>query len=361
VIAEIFMTMASHTPEPLSSAEQVTPEWLTGVLRREGRLERGEVVGVRVASSRSLIVSSVARLEVSYTAGALGPASLFLKLSTPELQAHFSRREVDFYNTVARASPELPLIRCYDAAFSEATGASHLLLEDLSETHTQTQAPLPPSARDCELAVESLALLHARWWGSERLGVDIGALTTEAEFEELRALLEKHLAGFADFLGDRLLPRRLKTYERILAGPLTPWRRMLRREGLTVTHGDAHWWNFLYPRAEGPAVLFDWHLWHVDAPLKDLAYLIALNWYPSRRAVLEQKLLRRYHEALLGAGVSAYGWDACLRDYRVQVIRELFVPVWQWSSGMTPALWWSSLEKIWLAFEDLGCAELIES
>jgi hypothetical protein len=347
----------------LRGADEVTPEWLTDVLRREGCLARGEVAGVRVAESRALIVSSIARLEISYTAGAEGPARLFLKVSTPRLQAHFSRREVDFYSTVARASPELPLVRCYDAAFSEHSGASHLLLEDLTETHTQTQAPLPPSARDCELAVESLALLHARWWESPRLGAGIGALTTEAEFEELRALLAKHLAGFADFLGDRLPPQRLKTYERILAGPLTPWRRMLRREGLTVTHGDAHWWNFLFPRADGggPAVIFDWHLWHVDAPLKDLAYLIALNWYPSRRALFEQGLLRRYHETLAGAGVAAYGWDACLRDYRVQIIRELFVPVWQWSSGMSPALWWPGLEKIWLAFEDLNCAELIES
>lgn len=343
--------------------EEVTPEWLTDVLRREGCLARGEVAGVRVALSRALVVSSVARLEVSYTAGAEGPARLFLKLSTPRVQPHFSRREVDFYKTVARASPELPLVRCYDAAFSEHSGAAHLLLEDLMETHAQPPVPLPPSVRDCELAVESLAMLHARWWESPRLGVDIGTLTTEAEFEELRTLLAKHLAGFADFLGDRLLPQRLKTYERILAGPMTPWRRMLRREGLTVTHGDAHWWNFLFPRADdgGPAVIFDWHLWHVDAPLKDLAYLIALNWYPSRRALFEQGLLRRYHETLAGAGVAAYGWEACLRDYRVQIIRELFVPVWQWSSGLEPTHWWSSLERIWLAFEDLNCVELIES
>ncbi|HYY96472.1 MAG TPA: hypothetical protein VE713_18345, partial [Pyrinomonadaceae bacterium] len=194
------MTRASDTSEPLRGPDEVTPEWLTDVLQREGRLARGEVAGVRVAESRALIVSSIARLEVSYTAGAEGPTRLFLKVSTPRLQAHFSRREVDFYNTVARASPELPLVRCFDAVFSEHSGASHLLLEDLTETHTQTQAPLPPSARDCELAVESLALLHARWWESPRLGVDIGKLTTEAEFEELRALLEKHLAGFADFL-----------------------------------------------------------------------------------------------------------------------------------------------------------------
>lgn len=350
-------------PETLTSAEQLTPEWVTAVLRREGCLERGEVVAVRAAQARTLLVSSVARLEVDYSADATAsaPTRLFFKVSAPDLQARFSRKEVEFYETVARESQGLPFVRCYDAAFSEKTGASHVLLDDLTETHTQTQAPLPPSERDCEKAVESLALLHARWWEHERLGDGIGTLTTEAEFGGTKALLQKHLVGFADFLGDRWPAERRETYERILAGPMTPWRRMLRREGLTVTHGDAHWWNFLFPRdCLGPAVVFDWHLWHVDAPLKDLAYMIALNWYPSRRARLESGLLRRYHAKLRESGVANYSWDACWQDYRRQIIRELFVPVWQWSSGMSPANWWASLEKIWLAFEDLNCAELVD-
>jgi hypothetical protein len=350
--------------EPLSSTAQMTPEWLTAVLRREGLLGSSEVKSIRVEDVRTLLVSSVARLEVVYSTetDATAPAHLFLKMSKPELQAHFSRREVEFYNTVARESDDLPLIRCYDARFSEESCASHILLDDLTETHTQTQAPLPPNVSDCKLAIESIARLHARWWEDERLGDRIGSLTQRAEFEETRALLQKHLPAFADFLGDRLHVERLRMYEKILSGRMTPWRRMLSREGLTVTHGDAHWWNFLFPRAARgcPAVLFDWHLWHVDVPLKDLAYMIALNWYPQRRALLEQTLLRLYHRTLTENGVAAYTWETCWQDYRMQIIRELFVPVWQWSSGMQPALWWSSLERIWLAFEDLGCAELLD-
>lgn len=350
--------------EPITSVEQVTPAWLTGVLRRAGALAAGEVRGVEVTLARKLVISSVARLAVSYTADAppAAPRQLFLKLTTPEVGAHFSRREVEFYQRAAPCAPELPLLRCYDAAFAEQSGHAHLLFADVTETHTQPPVPLPPREDECAAVVECLAELHARWWDDARLGVDIGRLTTEAEFDELRRLIAKHLAGFCDFMGDRLTPARRARYEQVLAGSMHPWRRMLTRAGLTLTHGDAHWWNFLYPRnvGDGRVLIFDWHLWHVDAPLKDLAYLIAFNWFPERRARLEEPLLRHYHAHLVARGVAGYTWDECWRDYRWQVIRELFVPVWQWSSGLAPPHWWANLENIWRAFDDLHCAELLD-
>jgi hypothetical protein len=75
---------------------------------------------------------------------------------------------------------------------------------------------------------------------------------------------------------------------------------------------------------------------------------------------LEQTLLRRYHAALVAGGVEGYSWTDCWRDDRFAVIRELFVPVWQWSNGMGAGIWWSNREKIWMAFADLRCAELLD-
>jgi hypothetical protein len=350
--------------EPITDIEELSNDWLSGVLRRAGVLDEGFVVRCDVKRERTLLISKVFHLSVTYSAGAPAgaPTRLFLKISSPTLQSHFSQKEVEFYNTVAPRAPELPLIRCYDAAFSHASGAAHVLLEDVSETHTQTVSPLPPSYRDCELAVDCIARLHARFWEHPQLGTEIGKLTTAAEFESLVRTLRTHLDGFLDFLGDRLTDKRRKYYERIVAGSMQPWRRMLKPDGLTLSHGDAHWWNFLYPRDEATdtALIFDWHLWHVDIPLKDLAFMIAFNWYPQRRSLLEQKLLRRYHAALVAGGVAGYSWEDCRRDYRFAVVRELFVPVWQWSSGMQASVWWSNLEKIWLAFADLRCAELLD-
>jgi hypothetical protein len=36
------------------------------------------------------------------------------------------------------------------------------------------------------------------------------------------------------------------------------------------------------------------------------------------------------------------------------------VPVWQSSMKRGPWLWWSHLERIFQAFDDLGCEELLE-
>lgn len=356
--------------EPIKSIEQVTPAWLTEVLRDADCIGNGEVVRVWTKRAQERIVSNVFQLEVEYSPDAplSAPSRLFLKLSNDELQLGFRPREVEFYNTIALDAPQLPLIRCYDAVYSNDTGASHVLLADVSETHTQTHAPLPPSLRDCELAIDSIAHLHAHFWEHPRFVKGRGRRTNVQAFETIRTILVSDVAAFAEFLGDRLPAARLAIYERILAGSMQPWRRMINPEGLTVSHGDAHWWNFLYPRddndavadADGRALIFDWHLWHVDIPLKDLAYMIAFNWYPERRAQLEQPLVRRYHAALVERGVRNFSWADCWHDYRQAVIRELFVPVWQWSSRLPPAIWWSNLEKIWMAFEDLRCAELLD-
>jgi hypothetical protein len=92
----------------------------------------------------------------------------------------------------------------------------------------------------------------------------------------------------------------------------------------------------------------------------DLARFIALNWYPERRRALERGLVRRYHDGLLQRGVQGYGWDDCWRDYRLDVIDNLSMPVWMWSGGkIGPEVWWDKLEKTVLAVEDLGCAELL--
>ena len=54
---------------------------------------------------------------------------------------------------------------------------------------------------------------------------------------------------------------------------------------LTVTHGDAHIWNFLLPRAgvSDTVRIFDFDLWDINVPTHDLAYMVALHWYPERR------------------------------------------------------------------------------
>lgn len=344
----------------LTTSEQVTPRWLTSVLRENGFLKHGKVINVQNKLTKTLPLSVVSRLAVTYSLDVTAPSQLFLKISRNDLPQANSK-EVEFYHTIAREMNTSHLIRCYDAAFSTESGRSHLLLDDLSETHFQPKSPSPPQPFYCELAVESIAGLHAFWWEHPQLGKKIGTLFNEKQLSVFLSEVERNILSFIDFLGDKLSVKQREIYDRLLASKGKIWGRLTDAFGLTVTHGDAHWWNLLYPYDAGKhhVCLFDWQLWHVDLGARDLAFMIALGGYSERMVALEQKLVRRYYGSLIAHGVRNYTWDDCWNDYRLSALRNLNVPVIQWLQGRSTELWRSNLERAMLAYEHLRCFELL--
>ncbi|MGD2078946.1 MAG: aminoglycoside phosphotransferase, partial [Chloroflexota bacterium] len=105
--------------------------------------------------------------------------------------------------------------------------------------------------------------------------------------------------------------------------------------------------------------IVDWQSWRVDTGTDDLAYMMACHWYPEYRARWERPLVEGYHRALLTYGVVDYPWPACWYDYRASVIRCLFFLLGSWHPARPASMWWERLEKGLLAYEDLGCAELL--
>ena len=81
----------------------------------------------------------------------------------------------DFYRAVANAMRHAPAVRCYDAVYCPQSDRSHLLLDDMSATHSRPEFPLPPLNRHCDQLIDCVAQLHAFWWNHPRLGDDIGA------------------------------------------------------------------------------------------------------------------------------------------------------------------------------------------
>jgi hypothetical protein len=352
----------------ITTPAQVTPAWLTNMLRERGLLKRGKVINVKNRLTKTLLLSVVSRLEVSYStnvAAASAPSGLFLKISRPdlprELSSELNSKEVEFYRTIANEMDDAFLIRCYDAAYSSQNGNSHLLLDDLSETHFQPESPQPPSKLYCELAMECLAQLHARWWQHPQLGKQIGKLFDESELNDFVSEVEKNVVSFMNFLGDSLSVERRRIYERLLSSKYKIWGRLTDATGLTVTHGDAHWWNLLYPvdASKHRVRLFDWQLWHVDVGPRDLAFMVALGEYSHRSAAMERHLIRYYYDSLIAHGVRNYTWENCWTDYRWSAIRNLNIPVIRWSQGRSAELWSGNLERAMLAYEELNCSELL--
>jgi len=351
---------------PPQLPEVVEPARLTAALRKAGALDAGAVREVKVLHERDTVVSHIVRLGLRYVGQSDGaPQSLILK--TPhtayaEALANGGRREVDYYTQLAPKMPPGLLPRCFDAHFDEAGQTWYVLLEDLTDSHeVATQWPLPPSREQAAAIVTTLARWHAAWWDHPGLGDTVGDWMSVDDYAKLMETFAGHYDRFADLLGDRLSEERRILYRRLIEQSGRLLQRYHSRRHLTIAHGDAHIWNFMLPRAgvADTVRIFDFDQWRINVATGDLAYMMAIQWYPERRQALERPLLNLYHEVLTAHGVNGYTRGALDQDYRRSVLWHITKPVWQWSVNIPPVIWWNNLERVMMAVEDLGCEELL--
>lgn len=319
---------------------------------------------VDVAHGEGHVLSRSLRLRLRYEgADATAPATLFLKAPPADNPKAAARppREIAFYQGAGAMKPLPVMARCYEAHLDTEGHGWHILLEDLADTHAVATAwPIPPTQAQCERMIRALARFHAAWWEDEALGTTVGQRPDTERMTAWASRLHLQFGWFADQAGEWLSPERRRLFERLIAA--VP--RVLaygQRRPMTVIHGDAHLWNcFLAkPGIEAGDKWFDWDNARVDLGASDLAYMMAVHWYPERRRRFEQPLLDTYHHALLEAGVTRYSRADLEDDYRLGVLRQMSTPVWQQADGIPNHVWWNHFERIFLAAEDLGCFELL--
>ncbi|MCB0036122.1 MAG: aminoglycoside phosphotransferase family protein [Anaerolineales bacterium] len=358
--------------KPITSVDQITPAWLTQILRQRGHLNQGYVISVAAQGNHSTATEGPGfqrrnRIEIQYSSDVTpsAPHRLYLKAQDGALHQDAGEREVAFYLSAAAQMPYSPAPVCFDAAYDSDSGAYHLLLEDISETHRTVHPEEPATRSDMNKMLDALARLHAHWWGHPQLGQSIGTIPAPEEIRASFIRLGNVFPEYVDYLGDRLSVERRRVYEKVLdkySDVLIS--RLAQHKTLTLVHDDAHAGNFLLPRqATGQRVyLIDWQQWGVHVGLHDVAYLIALFWYPERRTQMEQSAVQGYHDRLGEYGVVGFDWQTCWDDYRLQVIENLLVPFWAWI--FQGEHWgfhrWHQLEKAMMAFQDLKCVEFLE-
>lgn len=358
------MAPAAEATDPAGHPRAADPAYLSGVLGRAGLLGDGSIRRVEIASDRATLLSRIVRLRLHCdNLPPTAPATLILKSALPQSAGsnwNAGQREVEFYTRVAPATTTPVLPRCFDAVWTEETGAWHLLLEDLTDSHSiATQWPLPPNEQQCGQIIEALARFHASWWDDSRLGVTVGTWPDHLKIETYVRDLGRHLTSFVDRLGDSLSPERRGLCEAVLAAAPRLLQRVSARRNVTIGHGDAHVWNVMLPRGSGDPRWFDWDGWGLNVASNDLAYMMAVHWYPDRRRRLEATLLDRYHRALLGHGVQGYDRLTLQNDYRRSTLLKVLVPIWQAGHGIPPVVWWGHLERIAQAVDDLDCRALL--
>jgi len=354
--------------EVITSLEEVTPAWLTGVLANSGVLTRGSVTTVDVETGGGNW-STHAKLALRYAEGVQGalPQRLFLKMvKTDGGDGAFGPSEVTYYTRDYVDVDEALLVRCYDAAYSEAQRRYHLLLDDLSATHCEAYRKMPTLAYGLALA-DGLAAMHARWWGAQRLAEAEGPLPNAEHIQRFVAVAAPGVGPILNHFSQELEPhwpdamRTLYTQH-----PPAMIARTRDDNGFTLIHGDAGPYNILVPRqGERPLYLIDRQpfAWSLTTWLGvyDLAFAIAIHWDVAIRRALEVPILRHYHDQLLKKGVLGYPWERLWDDYRLSVAMGVYVATAYCRRGVNARAmpyWMPKLKRALTACDDLDCSEL---
>jgi hypothetical protein len=352
----------------ITEPASVTPEWLTDVLRRSGCLSRGRVIAVHHITALSYS-STLVRLSLTFSleVPSSAPARLFLKVSRPDADQQVvgraqRRKEVMFHNCLAPQVPDPPVVRCHHAVYDEVSGASHILLDDVSATHAGGAPFEPPAVEQAGSAMDALAAFHAFWWDHPALN-EVESLPTDQSMAQVVAHIRERFPDFACALQGLVSPSQRAIYDRVLAALPDLWQRVVGGQHLTLIHGDANFLNVMLPRDpyQDRALLIDWQLYGVSFAAEDLAHLMPLFWDRVSRQRMEMPLLQRYHRGLQRHGVRNYNWEDCWMDYlRAVLLRTLFMPMWFYLSGATPEWWQRCLTCALDAVEGLHCLDTLE-
>jgi hypothetical protein len=131
-----------------ADSDGITPNWLTAALREAGAMDDARVTSIQSGPVGHMgMTGQLRRLRISYDKAEAGaPKSLLAKFSAqnPENRATvhsigFYEREIGFYREFAADCP-VRTPRCYFGEVEMDSGASLLLLEDLTWMHNLNSA-----------------------------------------------------------------------------------------------------------------------------------------------------------------------------------------------------------------------------
>ena len=330
-----------------------TPEELTQWLTNSGCLESGSVTAVQVETSGYMAsLSSLNRLALTYSSDATGvcPGACLEKSSSGPTYM-LGRAEATFYRTMAEHGYSTNLPEVYAAVSDDEAQTASVLMAEVTNTRSQNEWPVPPARDLCAQAVLALADFHAHWAGSTLMEQALADQTSTGRYssERLWAVSE----ALINRLGDALTAERATLIETLAhAYPAALEKRMTTAPLATVVHGDAHFWNMLFSEDQNRLpTLIDWQVWGADLGTADLAYMMALHWFPERRARFERDVVNAYAQRL------GQPEDVVWSSYRFSVAG--LIPRTALFASVIPAfIWWPHLERAFNAYEDLACGEL---
>ena len=300
----------------------ITPEYLTAVLRQSGTIEQNSVASVRVnvvAAGRGFAAQS-AHMLVEYDRPELNaPTAMFVKLSSanPEVRAQLRRfglyeTETGFYRDLGRDVP-IRVPRVYASLYEASTGESLLLLEDIG--HMRFGDNLAGSSLDeARTAIVATARVQAHYWNHPVLQQCVWLRSAAQELQRMPELYRSLLPVFEQRWA-AVAPKPVLEAARVLSMRIEAWIQSHLTGPRTLAHGDLRPDNFAFDES-GEIVVFDWQTARHDPGSRDLAYFIAVALPVEVRRAHEASLLDLYHQTLLHYGVRNLGIDEVRTNHR---------------------------------------------
>jgi hypothetical protein len=319
--------------------DEITPEWLTKVLRESGAIDGAEVESFEAATigDDQGIQGDVNRLSLAYDKQELGaPESLVVKLSVTDderraqlASSGSSEREVNFYKELAsQAGISTPEV--YFSGYNPDSDHMNIVQEDLGQYRMVEQAD-DCSFDDATAALTGLAQMHGKWWDSDRL-LEFPWISVDTDSERIQGSIERYNARLEtcfEVLGE-WLPAGFERIARQYAGKIQDVRETFHSGALTLTHNDFRTGNLAFDDTD-PAnkrvIAFDWAGASRAKGARDVSYFMSLNLEVETRRGIESQLQRGYHDQLVDQGVKNYSFDEFLDDYRLGLFSGVRVAV----------------------------------
>ena len=314
-----------------ATPEDITPEWLTLVLRSagEGQLTVAECRSSTVGEGVGFI-GEIVRFRLIYDPPApAAPQSLVAKMPSTHRQhdrywgqpgRNAYEKELRFYGHIAPALP-LRTPRCFFGEVDWEGRRSILLLEDMSRTRPGDDLA-GGSARDAAIVARDCARFHAAFWTNARLDRVPDLPTFTAGFDNLQKRNEAAWIDYVDQFGEEMPEEVVAIGNSLLGEGGVKVRHRLAASPGTLCHGDFRLDNVFF--LEPPAIaVIDWAGIRRGPGVWDLSNLVAQGLEPEVRRACEEAVVQTYHDTLVENGVSGYSLEQLQLDYRLSLLSHL--------------------------------------